>query len=76
MDRKPSNQEVAVAIGISEAEVIRYRSETLLLGDGSWLIHFTFLMPKELRFGLTGSFTHILKAAPPAGDRRVEALYT
>ncbi|ATP47746.1 MULTISPECIES: hypothetical protein [Pseudomonas] len=74
MDRKPSNQEVAVAIGISEAEVIRYRSETLLLGDGSWLIHFTFLMPKELRFGLTGSFTHILKAAPPAGDRRVEAL--
>ncbi|MBC3487210.1 hypothetical protein V7V80_02435 [Pseudomonas kermanshahensis] len=74
MDRKPSNQEVAVAIGISEAEVIRYRSETLLLGDGAWLIHFTFLMPKELRFGLTGSFTHILKAAPPAGDRRVEAL--
>ncbi|WEL53759.1 hypothetical protein PZ739_18195 [Pseudomonas kermanshahensis] len=74
MDRKPSNQEIAVAIGISEAEVIRYRSETLLLGDGSWLIHFTFLMPKELRFGLTGSFTHILKAAPPAGDRRVEAL--
>jgi len=74
MDRKPSNQEVAVAIGISEAEVIRYRSETLLLGDGSWLIHFTFLMPKELRFGLTGSFTHILKAASPAGDRRVEAL--
>ncbi|KEY87682.1 hypothetical protein MBA34_07455 [Pseudomonas capeferrum] len=74
MDRKPSNQEVAVAIGISEAEVLRYRSETLLLGDGSWLIHFTFVMPKELRFGLTGSFSHILKAPPPFDDRRMEAL--
>ncbi|MDH1099891.1 hypothetical protein [Pseudomonas mosselii] len=68
MDREPTNREVAAEIGITEAEVERYRSDTFRLDDGSWLIHFGFLMPKELRQGLTGSFTFILKADRKSGD--------
>ncbi|MBI6895680.1 hypothetical protein JET64_02545 [Pseudomonas putida] len=70
MDREPTNREVAAEIGITEAEVERYRSDTFRLDDGSWLIHFGFLMPKELRQGLTGSFTFILKADRKPGDLR------
>ncbi|MNE78389.1 hypothetical protein D3C80_1747920 [compost metagenome] len=66
----PSNAEIAHQIGISEAEVAHYREETFRLGDGSWLVHFAFAMPMELRQRLTGSFTFILKATPEQGDAR------
>lgn len=70
MDREPTNREVAAEIGITEAEVERYRSDTFRLDDGSWLINFGFMMPKELRKGLTGSFTYILKTDWKPGDLR------
>ncbi|WP_369991237.1 hypothetical protein [Pseudomonas xanthosomatis] len=74
MNRKPTNLEIAAEIGITEADVGRYRGETFLLGDGAWLIHFLFQMPKELRGGLTGSFTYILKPNAPGTERRSETL--
>lgn len=63
MGSLPSNREVAVFLGISEADVARYRGDTIVLG--SWLIHFSFAMPKELRQRFTGSFTVLLKAPAP-----------
>lgn len=74
MKRKPTNLEIAAEIGITEADVERYRGDTFLLGDGAWLIHFLFQMPRELRGGLTGSFTYILKPKSPGAERRSEAL--
>lgn len=62
MKSEPTNLEIATEIGITEAEVERYRGDTFLLGDGSWLIHFGMVMPRELRGGLTGSFTYILRS--------------
>ncbi|MDN7143135.1 hypothetical protein KC131_21030 [Pseudomonas sp. JQ170] len=59
MDTEPTNQEVAVEVGIEVAEVERYRRETIQLGDGSWLVHFSFEMPRELRHCFTGSFTAV-----------------
>lgn len=73
MESLPSNREVAVFLGISESDVARYRGDTILLGDGSWLIHFSFTMPKELRQRFTGSFTLVLKAPAPPGDARQPA---
>ncbi|MCE5976974.1 hypothetical protein [Pseudomonas sp. JR33AA] len=70
MDEAPSDFSVAVRIGISEQQVTLYRRETFHLGDGSWLVHFAFSMPKELRQQLTGSFTLLLKAQPASGDVR------
>lgn len=66
----PSNLDIARQIGISETDVALYRSEIFRLGDGSWLIHFSFAMPRELRQNLTGSFTFIMGDKKP-GDRRV-----
>ncbi|GGU79455.1 hypothetical protein GCM10009504_40440 [Pseudomonas laurentiana] len=68
----PTNREIALAIGIDELEVERYRGDTFLLGDGSWLIHFAFEMPRGLRQRLTGSFTLIFKRAPAMADARQE----
>ena len=60
MDIEPTNQEVADELGIELAQVERYRTETVLLGDGSWLVHFSFEMPRELRHHFTGSFTAVI----------------
>jgi len=57
MKSKPSNREVALAIEIDEEDVERYRSDSFLLGDGSWLIHFAFETPKHISQKLTKSFT-------------------
>ena len=70
VDEEPSDFSVAVCIGISEQQVPLYRRETFHLGDGSWLVHFAFSMPKELRQQLTGSFTLLLKAPRAFGDAR------
>ena len=60
MDREPTNQEIAAALGIDEDQVDKYRQEAVLLGDGSWLVHFSYDMPRELRHSFTGSFTAIV----------------
>ncbi|RSC25328.1 hypothetical protein EGT09_02460 [Pseudomonas putida] len=70
MDNAPSDLDIARRIGITETEVARYRGDSFLLSDGAWLIHFTFQMPKELRKGLTGSFTFILAAPRAFSDAR------
>ena len=41
MDREPTNQEIAAVVGIDEDQVDKYRQEAVLLGDGSWLVHFS-----------------------------------
>lgn len=69
MESRPSDIEIAGLIGVSEADVTRYRGDTFLLGDGSWLIHFAFAMPKELRQNLTDEFTLIV-GDKDASDRR------
>lgn len=74
MGQPPTNQEIALEVGLSEEEVQQYRRETYLLKDGSWLIHFAFHMPKPLRERLTGSFTLILKPLAGSGERRRQAL--
>lgn len=70
MNKEPSDYLIAVCIGVSEQQVNFYRRETFLLGDGSWLVHFAFFMPIELRQRLTGSFTLLLKAPRVPGDAR------
>jgi len=70
MDTEPTNQEVAVEVGIEVAEVERYRRETIQLGDGSWLVHFSFDMPKELRRRFTGSFTAVISSHAAIEDAR------
>lgn len=60
MNTEPTNQEVAAAVGIDEAQVERYRRETVRLNEGSWLVHFSYEMPRELRYGFTGSFTALI----------------
>ncbi|HDS1736299.1 MULTISPECIES: hypothetical protein [Pseudomonas] len=73
MESEPTNSELALHIGIDEAEVERYRGDTFRLGDGSWLIHFAFVMPKELRQRFTGSFT-VRVDRTVADPRRVDYL--
>lgn len=63
MNDEPSDSLIAVRIGISEQQVAFYRRDTISLGDGSWLVHFAFTMPSELRQRLTGSFTLLWQAA-------------
>lgn len=46
MDREPTNQEVAAVVGIEESQVEKYRQDALLLGDGSWLVNFSYDMPR------------------------------
>lgn len=70
MDIEPTDQEVAIAMGIDEAEVQRYRRETTRLNDGAWLIHFAYEMPKELRHHFTGSFTALIERTLPPYDLR------
>ncbi|MEG1041516.1 MAG: hypothetical protein RSE94_16505 [Pseudomonas sp.] len=70
MDTEPTNQEVAVEVGIEVAEVERYRRETIQLGDGSWLVHFSFEMPRELRHRFTGSFTALISNRAAIEDIR------
>lgn len=72
MDPLPTNQEVAEEVGIDEVQVERYRTETLRLGDGSWLVHFSFDMPRELRHSFTGSFTAIIPGKSLIADARSE----
>lgn len=69
---EPTNQEVAVEIGIDEVEVERYRREALQLGDGSWLVYFSYEMPKELRHRFAGSFTAIIPNSFSKGDAQRE----
>ncbi|GEM_PF-1385237 len=70
MDSKPTNEMIAREIGISEVQVERYRRDTFLLGDGSWLIHFAYEMPKGLRRRLTGRFTLIFQLPAARADAR------
>ena len=70
MDREPTNQEIAAALGIDEDQVDKYRQEAVLLGDGSWLIHFSYDMPRELRHSFTGSFTAIVESVASSVDAR------
>lgn len=62
MPRKPRNLEVAAVIQISEFEVARYRGESSLRADGSWLINFKYDMPVRLRKHLSGSFTIVMSS--------------
>lgn len=73
MSEEPSDSLLAILIGISEKQVTQYRRETLLLADGSWLVHFEFFMPKELRHKLTGSFTLLLKPSHIYSDCRSDS---
>lgn len=70
MDREPTNQEIAAVVGIGEDQVDKYRQDAVLLGDGSWLIHFSYDMPRELRHSFTGSFTAIVECVPSSVDAR------
>lgn len=70
MDREPTNQEVADVVGIEVGQVERYRGSALQLGDGSWLVHFSYDMPRELRHSFTGSFTAIVAEAIDPCDHR------
>ncbi|MCY1430615.1 hypothetical protein D9M71_465650 [compost metagenome] len=70
MDSEPSNQKVAGEIGIEEDQVQRYRREALQLGDGSWLVYFSYDMPSELRHSFTGSFTAIVSDRVAVPDAR------
>lgn len=70
MNREPTNKEVAEVIGIEESLVEQYRQEALQLGDGSWLVHFSQDMPKELRHRFTGSFTAIVAGHEHSGEAR------
>ncbi|WEK32920.1 MAG: hypothetical protein P0Y58_12240 [Candidatus Pseudomonas phytovorans] len=70
MDREPTNQEVADVVGIEVDQVKQYRDSALQLGDGSWLVHFSFDMPRELRHSFTGSFTAIVAEPLDAIDER------
>ncbi|WP_410480651.1 hypothetical protein ACJ70E_15285 [Pseudomonas plecoglossicida] len=70
MANEPTNQEVANEIGIEEIQVEQYRRETLPLGDGAWLVHFSYDMPKALRHHFTGSFTAVIQARPSITDAR------
>lgn len=70
MDREPTNQEVAAVVGIEEGQVEKYRQDALLLGDGSWLVNFSYDMPRELRHSFTGSFTAIVACAVSCVDAR------
>lgn len=60
MSEKPSDNEVAKLIGITENEVGTYRVNSDLRPDGRWLIYFGYQMPVALRKGLTGSFTFLM----------------
>lgn len=70
MDREPTNQEVADVVGIEVGQVEQYRGAALQLGDGSWLVHFSYDMPRELRHSFTGSFTAIVAEPLDASDER------
>ncbi|MEG1628566.1 hypothetical protein [Pseudomonas sp.] len=70
METEPTNKEVAVEVGIKEIEVERYRRETLHLGDGSWLVYFSYEMPRELRHHFTGSFTAVVRNSAAGFDAR------
>ena len=70
MDREPTNQEVADVVGIEVDQVEQYRGSALQLGDGSWLVHFSFDMPRELRHSFTGSFTAIVAEPLDGSDER------
>ena len=70
MDREPTNQEIAAALGIDDDQVDKYRQEAVLLGDGSWLVHFSYDMPRELRHSFTGSFTAIVACVESCVDGR------
>lgn len=70
MSTEPTNSAVASAVGIEESQIERFRTETLRLADGSWLVLFSYLMPKELRHSFTGSFTVIIANPPVPHDRR------
>ncbi|MCX2889412.1 hypothetical protein OO258_14325 [Pseudomonas sp. DCB_BI] len=73
MFHAPSDLDIAARIGVSVTDVALYRGDTFRLKDGSWLIHFSFAMPRELRQSLTGSFTFLMKFEKP-GDRRLSEL--
>ncbi|QCI14175.1 hypothetical protein E6B08_23780 [Pseudomonas putida] len=70
MDAIPTNQEVAAILEIDESSVKEFRQETHRLQDGAWLIQFAYWMPKELRQGLTGSFTLTITLPQDPLDRR------
>ncbi|AYG45187.1 hypothetical protein DV532_13125 [Pseudomonas sp. Leaf58] len=70
MDREPTNQEVAAVVGIEESQVEKYRQDALLLGDGSWLVNFSYDMPRELRHSFTGSFTAVVACVASDVDAR------
>lgn len=70
MDREPTNQEVADFVGIEVAQVEQYRESALQLGDGSWLVHFSYDMPRELRPSFAGSFKAIVAEPLAASDDR------
>lgn len=70
MDREPTNQEVADVVGIEVDQVEQYRGAALQLGDGSWLVHFSYDMPRELRHSFTGSFTAIVECVTSCVDAR------
>ncbi|WP_323147607.1 hypothetical protein, partial [Pseudomonas marginalis] len=70
---EPTNQEVAAVVGIDEHQVDRYRTDSMQLGDGSWLVSFSYVMPRELRHSFTGSFTVVIaKQTCPHDFRREE----
>lgn len=68
MDEPPRNECVASRAGIPVSDVERYRLSTTRRKNGSWLVSFSFDMPKQLRGNLTGSFTLIL---PPSDRFRI-----
>jgi hypothetical protein len=70
MEFEPTNQQVADEVGIDEMHVKRYRREAIQLTDGSWLVYFSYEMPKELRRRFTGSFTAVVRSSAVAADKR------
>lgn len=49
MESIPNNKEVGLVLGLDEDLIKKYRQETYRLKDGSWLVHFAYWMPAQLR---------------------------
>ena len=56
MSRKPTNKEIAGAVGMTENEVGTYLVDTELLADGSWRLYFAAETPKHLQVRLKDFF--------------------
>ncbi|GFM83139.1 hypothetical protein PSCICN_38310 [Pseudomonas cichorii] len=56
MSNRPTNKEIAVAVGMTENELGTYLVDSELLADGTWRFYFAAETPKHLRGRLKDFF--------------------